>query len=48
MAPNAGQHSPASPNDGQLEIDNKIAERSLRSVAIGRKNWLFAGSKTGG
>lgn len=24
------------------------AERSLRSVAIGRKNWLFAGSKIGG
>jgi len=34
--------------DGRLEIDNNIAERALRSVAIGRKNWLFAGSKTGG
>ena len=35
-------------DNGQLEIDNNIAERSLRSVAIGRKNWLFAGSKIGG
>jgi transposase len=35
-------------DNGSLEIDNNIAERSLRSVAIGRKNWLFAGSKTGG
>jgi hypothetical protein len=34
--------------DGRLEIDNNIAERALRSVAIGRKNWLFAGSKAGG
>ena len=34
--------------DGRLEIDNNIAERSLRSIAIGRKNWLFAGSKAGG
>jgi transposase len=35
-------------DNGSLEIDNNIAERSLRSVAVGRKNWLFAGSKTGG
>lgn len=34
--------------DGRLEIDNNIAERAMRSIAIGRKNWLFAGSKTGG
>jgi transposase len=34
--------------DGRLEIDNNIAERALRSVALGRKNWLFAGSKAGG
>ena len=27
-------------DDGRLEIDNNIAERSLRSIAIGRKNWL--------
>jgi len=31
-----------------LEIDNYIAERAIRSIAIGRKNWLFAGSKSGG
>ena len=34
--------------DGRLEIDNNIAERALRAVAIGRKNWLFAGSDGGG
>lgn len=34
--------------DGRLEIDNNIAERALRGVAIGRKNWLFAGSDGGG
>jgi transposase len=33
--------------DGDLDIDNNIAERVLRIVAIGRKNWLFAGSDTG-
>ena len=35
-------------DDGRLEIDNNIAERALRGVAVGRRNWLFAGSKTGG
>ncbi len=30
--------------DGLLEIDNNDTERALRGVAIGRKNWLFAGS----
>jgi len=35
-------------NEGVAEIDNNIAERAMRSVAIGRKNWLFAGSKAGG
>jgi transposase len=34
--------------DGHLEIDNNAAERSLRGVALGRKNYLFAGSDTGG
>lgn len=34
--------------DGRLEIDNNIAERAMRCVALGRKNWLFAGSKAGG
>jgi transposase len=33
-------------DDGRLEIDNNIAERALRGVAVGRRNWLFAGSKT--
>jgi len=35
-------------DDGDLEIDNNAAERSLRGVAVGRKNWLFFGSDTGG
>lgn len=33
--------------DGRLEIDNNAAERSLRAVALGRKNFLFAGSDSG-
>jgi transposase len=35
-------------DDGTLEIDNNIAERAIRGLAVGRKNWLFAGSDTGG
>ncbi len=35
-------------DEGAAEIDNNIAERAMRSVAIGRKTWLFAGSKAGG
>ncbi len=34
--------------DGLLEIDNSAAERALRAVALGRKNFLFAGSDHGG
>jgi transposase len=34
--------------NGDLEIDNNGAERSLRGVAVGRKNWLFFGSDNGG
>lgn len=34
--------------DGRLEIDNNVAERSLRGAGIGRKNYLFFGSDTGG
>ena len=35
-------------DDGCLEIDNNTAERALRVVALGRKNYLFAGSNAGG
>ena len=35
-------------DDGRLEIDNNAAERALRCVALGRKNFLFAGSDSGG
>ena len=34
--------------DGDLEIDNNGAERSLRGVAVGRRNWTFFGSDNGG
>jgi transposase len=35
-------------DDGRIEIDNSAAERALRAVALGRKNYLFAGSDAGG
>jgi transposase len=35
-------------DDGCIEIDNNAAERALRTVALGRKNYLFAGSDAGG
>jgi transposase len=35
-------------DDGRLALDNNPAERALRGVAIGRKNYLFAGSDAGG
>ncbi len=34
--------------DGRLEMTNNTAERAIRSLAVGRKNWLFAVSDTGG
>jgi hypothetical protein len=34
--------------DGRIEMDNNAAERALRAVAVGRKNYLFAGSDAGG
>ena len=34
--------------DGRLEIDNNGAERALRTVAVGRKNWIFFGNERGG
>jgi transposase len=34
--------------DGDLEIDNNGAERSLRGAAVGRRNWTFFGSDNGG
>lgn len=33
---------------GILEIDNNTAERTMRAIALGRKNYLFAGSPAGG
>jgi hypothetical protein len=35
-------------DDGRIEIDNNAAERALRAVALGRKNYLFTGSDAGG
>ena len=34
--------------DGALPIDNNAAENAIRAVALGRKNWLFAGGDEGG
>lgn len=34
--------------DGRLEPDNNPVERAIRPIALGRKNWLFAGSDAGG
>lgn len=35
-------------SDGRLEVDNNAAERALRAVAVGRKNWLFFQTEGGG
>ena len=35
-------------DDGNLEIDNNGAERSLRGIAVGRRNWSFCGNDKGG
>src|SRR5208282_2407938 len=35
-------------SDGRICLTNNAAERALRGIAIGRKNWLFAGSDRGG
>lgn len=34
--------------DSQLQIDNNLVENAMRPVALGRKNYLFAGSNEGG
>jgi len=36
------------PEDGRLSIDNNLAERQLRGIALTRENFLFLGSDTGG
>ena len=35
-------------DNGRLELDNNTAERAMRSIALGRKNYLFVGSPNGG
>jgi transposase len=35
-------------DDGDLEIDNNATERAIRSIAVGRHNWMFFGSDHGG
>jgi transposase len=35
-------------DNGFLELDNNTCERAVKPVAIGRKNWMFAGSERGG
>jgi transposase len=34
--------------DGRVPIDNNATERTIRAIALGRKNWLFTGSVEGG
>ena len=45
---NAGSRCCVFVDDGRVEMDNNAAERALRTVALGRKNYLFAGSDAGG
>ncbi len=35
-------------SDGRLSIDNNAAERALRAIAVGRKNWMFFQRESGG
>jgi transposase len=35
-------------DNGTLELDNNTAERGMRAIALGRKNYLFVGSEAGG
>jgi transposase len=35
-------------SNGHLDLDNNAAERAVKPVAIGRKNWMFSGSARGG
>ena len=35
-------------DNGFLELDNNTCERAVKPVALGRKNWMFAGSERGG
>jgi transposase len=35
-------------SSGYLSIDNNVAERQMKIIATGRKNWLFTGSEAGG
>jgi transposase len=35
-------------DDGRLNLDNLPAERALRAIAVGRKNWLMIGNERGG
>ena len=35
-------------DDGSIEIDNNAAERAIRALVLGRRNYLFAGSDAGG
>ncbi|MEL6885312.1 MAG: IS66 family transposase [Pseudomonadota bacterium] len=35
-------------DDGRVAIDNNAAERGMRPIGVGRRNWLFAGSDSGG
>ena len=44
----AGQQLTRYRDDGRIEIDNNSAERAIRPLVLGRRNYLFAGSDAGG
>jgi len=44
----ARRHADSHIDAERLEIDNNVAENAIRPLALGRKNWLFAGSPKGG
>ena len=46
--PQGREHRALTLEHGFLELDNNTAERSMRAIALGRKNYLFMGSEGGG
>jgi len=45
---NQWQHLKCFLRDGRVPLDNNTCERAIRPIAVGRRNWLFAGSERGG
>ena len=45
---NQWEHLKCFLKDGRVPLDNNVCERAIRPIAVGRRNWLFAGSERGG